>query len=139
MCVQNEALPQRLGTTLDHSGGEPQAVCLQLRMHRTKIWLEGDLPVPACCRTVCALSTVNPAAFLPACSSRLLGTQQGNSLEGSPNQEGRIGMCRGCCTLLSTTHLTALLLEFMVGVLPELWELFDNICSCSLRREAFVS
>lgn len=106
--MQNEALPQGLGTTLDHSGGEPQAVCLQLRLHRTKIWLEGDLPVPVCCRTVCALSTVNPTAFLPACSSTLLGTQQGKSLgmEGSPNQEGGIGMFRGCHALLSTTHLT---------------------------------
>lgn len=139
--MQNETLPQRPGTTLDHSGGEPQAICLQLGMHRTKIWLEGDLPVLECYRTICALSTVNSTAFLPARSSRLLGTQQGKSLgvEGSPNQEGTIGMCKVCHTPLSTTHLTALLLEFMVGVLPELWEVFDYICSCSLCREAFVS
>lgn len=107
-----------------------------------KICLERDLPVPACCRTIHALSTVNPTAFLPALSSRLLGTQQGKSLgmEESPNQEGRIGTCRGCRRLLGTTHLTEqLLLKFMVGVLPELWELFDYICSHSLRREAFVS
>lgn len=73
-----------------------------------KICLEGNLPVPACCRTICALSTVNPTAFLPALSSRLLGTQQGKSLgmEESPNQEGRIGTCRGCRRLLGTTHLT---------------------------------
>lgn len=107
-----------------------------------KICLEGDLPVPVCCRTICALSTVNPTAFLPALSSRLLGTQQGKSLgmEESPNQEGRIGTCRGC-RRAAWHHPPdrALLLEFMVGVLPELWELFDYICSHSLRREAFVS
>lgn len=103
--MQNEALPQGLGTTLDHSGGEPQAVRLQLRMPRTKICLQGVLPVPACCRTVCALSPVNPTAFLPACSS--MHTAREKLGHGGVTQAGGENwMCRGCRAQHSTTRLT---------------------------------
>lgn len=52
------------------------------------------------------------------------------------NREGRAGTCRGCHTPLGIAWL---LLECVVGVLPELRELFGGTHSRSLRRVAFVS